>query len=206
MRLAIVSIALASSLVSGLAATAAFGTAQDEPQQKRPLGIPGFRQAESERLAEEIVGSWTLLEYRNRHEVLTRRDYAGFASFQNGFFTFLLRLDVTEDGLLGPRPETIVQAGVHRYRLVDDRLQTATVMGFSNENDDFQLQAEPSSFPREFQVTLADQRLSLRRWDGLELVFARSDATDAFPKKAAEALERNRGRNFSVPPDWDRRR
>lgn len=197
------------ALVLPLLAALAGAVLQKTKPQEEPAsrGLPGLRQAENARIEEELVGTWTLLEYRSPREVIERRDFSGFASFQNGFFTFLLRLDVLDETFLGPKPQTIVQAGVHRYRIEDGlHLQTATVMGFSNETDDFELQGEPTSFPREFEVTLEDDRLSLRRWDGLTLVFARADATGTFPPKAAEALERNRGRRFTPPADWNRRR
>ena len=190
----------------GLAGLLTLSFVQEE-EIKRPLGFSGFKETEKERIEEEIEGTWMLLEYKSPREVLPRNQYAGFASFQNNFFSMTLRLSGTKRGIFADRPATVVQAGVHRYRLSNDlRLQTATVMGFSNENDDFELEIEPSAYPREYQVSLKEDQLSLRRADGLEFVFRRADSDGYFPRKAADALERNRGRVFRVPDDWEQRR
>ncbi len=187
-----------------LLAASAMLPAQEE---KKPGGISGYRQSEKERLEQELVGAWILLEYRNPREVLERGHYSGFASFQSGYFNLMLRIDALSPSLLGPQPQTIVQAGVHQYRLTGDaRLQTATVMGFSNDTPDFELQADPGGFPREFAVFLKDDALTLRRWDDLELVFRRADATGSFPKRSADVLDRYRGRVFTPPDDWGKER
>ena len=180
------------------------GTGQEEAPP-RPAGLPGYRLASRETIAKEIEGTWMLLEYTNPREVLARNQYSGFVSFQNGFFTILLRYRTLERGLLGDRPETTVQAGVHRYRISGgNALQTATVLGFSNESGD--VEVEPGSFPREFDVDLQQDVLTLRRWDDVAFRFRRVDGTNTFPSKAADALERNRGRRFTPPANWDQKR
>jgi hypothetical protein len=183
---------------------AAFLPQQEE--QKKPRGIPGFRLDEQARLEEELIGTWLLLEYTNPHESVERRHFSGFASFQNGYFSFLLRLEVLGTYFFGVRPQTIVNAGVHQFRVTENRLQTATVLAFTNENPAYELEAEPGAFPREFEITLADNQLSLRRHDGVEFVFRRIEDSGAFPKQAADVLERYRGRTFTAPEDFGRKR
>ena len=178
----------------------------NQEEQKKPGGIPGFRMDEQARLEKELDGTWLLIEYTNPHETVERRNYSGFAFFQNGYFSFTLRLEVLATHFFGVRPQTMVNAGVHQFRITENRLQTATVLAFTNENETYELEAEPGAFPREFEITLADNQLSLRRHDGLQFVFRRVEDSGPFPKQAADALERYRGRTFTAPEDFGRRR
>lgn len=193
-------------LAIGLCGVLAAFLSQEE-EQKKPRGIPGYRQAEQERLEEEVLGTWALVEYRNPREVLERSHYSGFASFQNGYFTLILRFEVLETSFFGPRPQMIFRAGTHQYRVTGDgRLQTATVLAFSNETPLYEIEVEPGALPREYQLLVDDGQLTLRRWDGVELVFRRAEGAGTFPQRAADALERYRGREFTPPPDWGRKR
>lgn len=178
---------------------------QDDDLPK-PTGLAGHLQAEAERIEAELEGPWALLEYRDPTTTVERHQYAGYATFQDGVMTLLLRLDIPSRRLLGTREVTIVHAGAYHYRIVGgNRLQTATMMGFSNDNDDLELAAEPPTFPREYEVTVRDGELRMRRWDALELVF-RKIGGGAFPERAADALERGRGRPFVTPEEWVRER
>ena len=131
--------------------------------------------------------------FESAEEVIDQRDARGFANFQDGFMTLIFQGRQFEPSFLNREPvQFAIQAGAYRFRISPQlTLQTATVRGYSNANEDGVLIFERSRQAREYTIELKEDELVLSHAQGHRFVFARLRATD-FPPEAIEALERAR--------------
>lgn len=153
-----------------------------------PLGVTAVRLPERQRLTKEIEGSWLLVNFQSGTEPVDPNSVSGFAQFQNGYSTMLF--EAVEDNVQPPYVGGVhVQGGAHRYKISDFlTLQLATIMGFDSFNKDSEVVLESTSFPREYQIKLQGDMLTLSRMDGTTFWFSRMAETE-FPLEALDALE-----------------
>jgi hypothetical protein len=98
----------------------------------------------------------------------------------------LIAHGVSDASLTGETRE-LVQAGAHYWRIgTFETLEMAAVMGHDNFDGD--LVAEPRLEPREYEISLMANRLTLSRRDGARLVFERFDV-NSFPPEAARFVD-----------------
>lgn len=193
---------LAASLLLGLAVPLlplAASRSQDGQETPRP-GHPlkAFQKEQSERFAREIQGAWMLVEYDDPEEPELRDGVEGFAIFHDGFLTMILQLRAFRSQLLGSRDQLFVDGGAYRYRFADSGdLQTVSLMGFTNLNNDAQLLPLGGSEVDEYIVTLDDGLLGLRNTDDVLMTFRRVEAGE-FPRTAIRRLEQRFG---AFPPE-----
>ncbi len=188
---------LLGTLVAGLVPATLQDPVEDEREEQEE-GLPpftAFRESEARRLEQKIRGVWILTLFESAEAVIEQRDARGFANFQDGFMTLIFQGRWFQSSFLGRAPvQFAIQAGAYRYRISPQlTLQTATVMGYSNANEDRVLTFERSRQAREYTVELKEEEdeLVLSHPLGHRFVFARLRATD-FPPEAIEALERSR--------------
>lgn len=177
-------------------------TPQEEEQEQEPLvPLSDFRRSERQRLEKEMQGTWVLTLYKGAYDVVEQSTVRGFLMFDRGLVAMNLQLIAQPHGFLGRGERYYVQAGLHRYRLTELlQLQLASVMAFTNANDDDELAADPASYPREYEITVAGNDLTLRRWDGEELTFRRMRGGE-FPEEAIRRLDQARGSGQPVQED-----
>jgi hypothetical protein len=172
---------------------------QGEEQEQEPLvPLSDFRRSERQRMEREMQGTWVLTLYRGAYDVVEQSTVRGFLMFDRGLVAMNLQLIAQPHGFIGRGERYYVQAGLHRYRLTELlQLQLASVMAFTNANDQDELAADPASYPREYDNTIAGNDLTLRRWDGEELTFRRMRGGE-FPDDAIRRLDRARGSGEAV--------
>jgi hypothetical protein len=169
-----------------------WGRTQEESPLS-PVAIPSSPQ--QEQLEEQLVGVWTLVGYDFVGRSLDEQRLQGFAVFLDGFMSITLQAQAAEPTRIfgGSDIGYYFQAGVHRYRVSEMmRLQTASILGFDNMNDDAQLDFIGATSVREHQLTLQGDLLTLFNEDGSRLVFRKTHKS-AFPVYAIEHLRRNVG-------------
>lgn len=166
---------------------------KQEQQEDRRSPMARFQDDEQKRLSEGIEGSWILLDYMDPTEVvLDDIQTQGFATFHDGFMQILMtepgvRLRVFRRAI----DELWVWSGAYRYRIDPlGFLQTQSVMGF--DNSDGALLTESSGLAEEYQITLAEGELVLRRNDGVTYTFRAATAGE-FPEDAIQAVQSRRG-------------
>lgn len=182
-------------LWTGLLSTA-FGPAllpQEQKEKKKSVNpVTRFFEDEGERLAKEVEGTWTLFEYTDPTDLALDDVASGFASFHDGFLTLTLAMDMVDRSLLGLSEYTVLDSGIYRYR-VDEQanLQLASVMSFSNQTQDGEVERQPAGQVLEYLMRLQDGVLELRDVDGVLSSFRKIAAGD-FPDSAIHKLDRRR--------------
>lgn len=185
--------------------TTAFGSAsllqeqKQEKEKKKSLNpVTRFFDEESERLAKEVEGAWTLFDYTDPASIELDDVASGFATFHDGFLTLTLSVDAVDQGFLGLDVYTILDTGLYRYR-VDEQanLQLSSVMTFTNQTDDGTVQRDPSGMVLEYLMRIEEGVLELRDPDGGMFSFRKIAAGD-FPDSAIRKLDRRR----SGTPQW----
>ena len=160
-----------------------------------------FRKSEKERMEELIVGTWLLVRYDRQGVIVEQSKVRGFVTFYGGYMSMSLELLALREVIFGANEQTYIQSAVNRYRFSETNfLQTATLMGFTNANRTARVRSAPENYPREYEVTVSEDELVLRRHDGDMLTFRRVEGGD-FPQKAVDLLDRTRGRDVTVD-DW----
>ncbi len=184
--------------------TTAFGSAllpQEKKEEKKKSQNPvtRFFEDEGERLAKEVEGTWTLFDYTDPTDVALDDVASGFASFHDGFLTLTLAMDTVEPGFLGASEYTILDSGIYRYRIDElANLQLSSVVSFSNQTPDGEVERQPSGLVLEYFMRLQDGVLELRDVAGVLLSFRKIAAGD-FPDSAIRKLDRRR----SGTEQWD---
>lgn len=182
---------------------------QEDRQEKPPKPKSGgavtrFFAEEGERLEKELEGSWMLLDYTDPNIPPLDGGASGFATFHAGFLTWMLAIDSAERGLFGPRAFLVLESAAYRYH-VDEQanLQLASVMSFTNNTEDGELEREPSGIAFEYFTRLDEGVLELRDPQGVVLSFRKVEAGD-FPDSARRKIDRQRGGTQSFEEDEER--
>ncbi len=165
----------------------------EQPVPEKPLSRS---HKERERLTQEIEGSWLLMDFLEpNEEAFDTSALRGFATFDDGFLTMIIEAEALERPFLGRvREYLFAQAGAYRYRIDDvGKLQTSSVMSFTNLTGDGVLRSEPGSQVGEYEVRLSDGELVLRNETGGVLTFSRVQA-GKFPESAVQKLEKRRSK------------
>jgi hypothetical protein len=185
---------IACLLLAGLLAPAPSPRQAQEEPAKRTNPVTRFFEAEGERLARELEGSWMLLDYTDPLVSPDAGSASGFAAFHSGFLTWMLAIDSATQSLLGLSEFLILESAAYRYR-VDDQasLQLAAVMGFSNNTESGDVERDPSGIAFEYFARIEDGVLELRDPDGVVLTFRKVEAGD-FPDSAIRKIEKQRSR------------
>jgi hypothetical protein len=166
------------------------------PQEQEPDkrdAITRYVDQQAEALAKELEGSWMLMEYRDPLVPDQEDAGSGFATFHDGFLTWMLAFDSAEDTLFGMREFLVLESGAYRYH-VDEQafLQLASVMSFTNNTDDGNVERDPSGEAFEYFAKIEDGVLELRDTEGITLTFRKVQAGD-FPESAVRQIEKQRG-------------
>ena len=173
---------------------------EEEQEKKSPAGIGGIFAGEAERLAQEIEGSWMLMEYVDPDEIPLEDAASGFMTFRAGFLTWILSVEAFEKRWFTVDDRVFLQTGAYRYRFDETAsLQLASVLAFSNDNDDGDLQRDPA-LAFEYTVTLADDVLELSDPDGVRMSYRRIEAGE-FPENAVRRIESQRSRTPAWGPE-----
>ena len=185
--------------VASIAARVRVQEGQEKQKKKPSSAITRFYQTEVERLTQEIEGSWMLIGYTDPEEPPIDEQVSGFATFDQGFVTLMISVDAVEQHLFHLRPYLFYHSGAYRYRFDEQAtLQFASVMSFTNDNDDRVLEREPTGMVFEYFTTLSDDLLELRDSDAVVMSFRRIKAGD-FPESAIRKLDARRGGQ----PHWE---
>jgi hypothetical protein len=192
---------LTATALLGLLALVPTLLAQDgggvqDPELENLPPLTAYRLAERKRIEKGIVGAWNLVEFRSAALEIPVGSVQGFAMFQDGFLMLNLQARQIREGFLSDYKEYGFQAGTHQYRISDlGSLQTAALQGFSNFNVERELQFEVPAWPREYDIELDGDDLSLiRQRNGSRLMFRRVKS-EGLPEKALDHLDRTRGAN-----------
>jgi hypothetical protein len=174
----------------------------EKPQETTPPKrstdpVTRFFQGEGERLAEEIEGSWMLVDFVDprQHPLTDAAD--GFATFHDGFLTLIVSIRTLNQRWLNLEEELLLQTGAYRYRFDEQtNLQLSTVLGYTSFTEGAVLVRERSGEAYEYITTIADGVLELRTVDGVVISFRRTAAGE-FPDSAIRTLEGDRsGQEF----------
>src|SRR5262245_17816558 len=178
------------------------GKQEKEGQEKKKSAsaITRFFQDETERLTKEIDGSWMLTEYTDPEQLDVAEGLNGFAMFHDGYLTLMTALDGVTRRLFRYRSHIYLQAGTYRYRIDEQtNLQLSSVMLFSNDTDDGELEHHPAGQVFEFLAKLEEGVLELRDTTGL-LMTSRKVSAGEFPESAIRKLDSHR----SGTPFWEK--
>lgn len=155
---------------------------EDDPPE---LPFPG-RVDPLDTVREGLQGYWRLTRFLHPANDTDRYDVRGFLSVDEIYLTFIVHA-VPLSGSFFTNNATLLQGGVHHWRVSSEGvLQTSAVISHTNFGGPMQL--EPNYTPREFQVDLVGDTLTLTRSDGGILAFERIAATP-FPQAAIEIIE-----------------
>jgi hypothetical protein len=169
---------------------------EETPRPRAPL--KAFQLEEAERFEREVQGAWILIEYDDPEELDLRDGVEGFAVFHDGFMSMTLQLRAFRSQLLGSREQLFVDSGAYRYRFAENGdLQTSSLMGFTNLNNDAQL-LPLSAEVDEYIAKLENGQLSLRNTDDVLMTFRHVEAGE-FPRAAIRRLDER----FGVFPPED---
>ena len=150
-----------------------------------PIGVLGFRPSQRKLLEEGLLGTWRLERFVHPEQPIAEGDVVGAALFARDTLSIQIHIRTLRPFATGP--DFYVQAGIHYWRIDEQlRLSTATVIGHSDLAGP--MTYEPAFQPREFEVTLDLDSMSLTRPDGARLEFSRIDV-EGFPEQALRALE-----------------
>ena len=192
MRIATPFILASLALPSMVAAP--FGNSQRQegnPYAPKPAQSDLTREEEANaKLDQKLQGAWTLTDYVNPLSIVPREDVKGFALIHDGFMTITFQAVGDSGGLFLGNQQFVVQSAAFRYRVTDgSKLQLAGLMGFTNDNEDFELEFTTSKLPREYRVDLIGDRLRLIRRSGVGFELRRT-ARSEFPQAAIDRLRR----------------
>ncbi len=166
---------------------AAQDTTEVEPtdQDEFPPGWRGEQLRREAQLREQLIGHWQLIEFRHASNNLAGTQVAGFMSIDPEVLTIVLHAALSEPG---PFQEPLqLQGGAHYWRIDENqRIQTASILSHSTFNG--RPEIERSLTPREYEPTLAETELTLRRGDGSQLIFLRVPGL-AFPDAAIAIMD-----------------
>lgn len=192
--------------------TLAGPTAQDpqdpgDDQDEETLGLSPwtkFQEEESRRLLDEIEGTWNLLAFHTVDESIDPEDFRGYAQFQDGYMTLILSGAEDNNFIFGPSVQYALLAGVYRYRFSEyGTLQLATLFGYDNQTPNRRLAFHRPGEPTEFDVTLDEGILDMRRPGGVRYEFRKLGASE-FPEDAIDELRsRSSGLQADDPTDPD---
>jgi hypothetical protein len=165
---------------------------KQEPPKKSDNPVTRFFEDAAESLTKELDGSWMLLDYTDPQMPVEAGQARGFLTFHEGFLSWLLTIDSSEQSLFGLRSFLILDSGAYRYR-VDEQanLQLAAVMSFTNNTDDGNVDQDPPGTTFEYIAKIEDNVLELRDTEGIVITFRKVEAGD-FPDSAVRRLEEQR--------------
>lgn len=163
------------------------GADTDQDEEKLP-----FKERENRRIERDIQGAWTLTDYLRPDTVVPRSDVQGFAIFEDGYMMFTFQAVEDSEDFFFAEEQYVVQSGAFRYRMFDGYLlQVAGLVGYTNANEDYELEFGTIKIPREYRVNLKGDRLELKRTSGIGFVFRRMGDSQ-FPRSAIDQLQRQR--------------
>jgi hypothetical protein len=169
-----------------------FLPAQEQGADKRDA-VTRFIDQQAATLGKELEGSWMLMEYRDPLVPEQEGAASGFATFHDGFLTLMLAFDTAEDTLFGMREFLVLESGAYRYHIDEQAfLQLASVMSFTNNTDDGNVERDPSGEAFEYFAKIEEGVLELRDSEGITLTFRKVAAGD-FPESATRKIEKQRG-------------
>lgn len=183
----VASLALATALGTGPLARPAEVHAperavQDDPP---PLPFPG-RVDPLDATREALQDYWRLTRFIHPTNDIDRYDVRGFLWADPIYMTFMVHA-VPLSGNFFTDNSILMQGGVHHWRInTEGVLQTSAVISHTNFVGYMQL--EPNYTPREFQIDLVGDSLTLTRSDGGILTFERITPTP-FPQAAIEIID-----------------
>lgn len=156
-----------------------------EQDPDAPVGVLGYRPSQRKALEQGLLGTWRLERFVHPDQPIADGDVVGAALFAPGTLSIQIHIRTLRPFASGP--DFYVQAGIHYWRIDEQlRLATATVIGHSDLVGP--MTYEPAFQPREFEVSLDGDSLSLTRPDTARLEFSRMEI-EGFPEQAQRALE-----------------
>ena len=170
-----------------------------QEEESERSAVTRFFEGEAERLTEGLEGSWMMMDYTDPSTPLHSGVASGFLTFHEGFMTWIISVDTAEVTFLGLRAFLMLDAGAYRYH-VDEQanLQLSSVMSFTNDTPEGDLQRERNGFAFEYFTRLEDEVLELRDPNGIVMSFRKVRAGE-FPESATRGIEKRRART----PSWD---
>lgn len=158
------------------------------PTSDKTPPFTAFAAKEKARLEAELPGIWTIVTYEAPGRAIDQQRVQGYILFQDGFVSITLQAQSLEQGVLGQELEIYFQGTVHRYRVNELlKLQFASVMGFSNMNEEGAIELIGNSYAREHQISLRDNLLTMTNEAGGRMVLRRVGKSD-FPQTAIDFL------------------
>jgi len=174
-------------------------TQEEDEDELSGNAFTRFFLQEGERLAEEVEGTWMLLEYVDPLEPELAANTSGYAMFQDGFLSFMLTVEAWERRIFRLRERLIVLSGLYRYRFDEQAfLQLSSTTSITNQTSDGNMQQEPAGTVVEYYATIEDGTLELRDPDGVVMTFRKVTAGE-FPERDIRTLESLRSRT----DQWD---
>ena len=157
------------------------GRAEQPPQEDDPAetDIFGRPVKGAKRLGASLLGLWQLMDVTDNRYPKTNRKAAGYILFTEGYLALEIHMTWQESEGEGRIQAAQHQSGIQTYKIVANRLQTASLIGsaFSPDRTLFstydRLVWEPPGMRRNFTVKVDGSFLTLRRDDGSQLTFAR---------------------------------
>ena len=135
---------------------------------------------------EALQDYWRLTRFIHPTNDIDRYDVRGFLWADPVYMTFMVHA-VPLSGNFFTDNSILMQGGVHHWRInTEGVLQTSAVISHTNFVGYMQL--EPNYTPREFQIDLVGDSLTLTRSDGGILTFERITPTP-FPQAAIEIID-----------------
>lgn len=136
-------------------------------------------------LTANLVGAWRMTEMTPTPPALPPVRSSGVLVVTEHVLSLIAH--GVSDAALTDETRELVQAGAHYWRIGPlETLEMAAVMGHDNFDGD--LVAEPRLEPREYEISLVANQLTLSRRDGARLVFERFDVR-SFPPEAARFVD-----------------
>jgi len=177
--------ALAAALVLGQDPTPPPSPVPPAPDDADPpVGVLGYRASQRKELADGLIGAWKLDRYFHPDQPIPEGDVVGAAMF--GRETMSITMHVRSLRPFASGPDFFVQGGIHYWRIDEVlRLQTSALIAHSDLTG--VMTYERAFEPREFEIALADDRLTLQKPDTSRLEFSRIQV-DAFPEQAIQSI------------------
>lgn len=165
---------------------------QEKEKKKADNPVTRFFDETGERLTRELEGAWTLTDYSDPTDLEFDDLASGFATFHDGFVTLILAMDTLDRNFLGVTRHLVLDTGVFRYRIDEQvSLQLSSVMSFSNQNEDGDMERERPGRTAEYYASIEDDVLELRDPEGVVFSFRKVTAGE-FPESAIRKLDRRR--------------
>ena len=174
----------------------------EQVQQEPRNAFTAFQEEESARLEKAVQGAWLLMDYQTTAFVIDPEDVRGFVMFYDGFMTLTLQAREESGGFFGTALEYTFQSGAYRYRIVDGvHLQVVGMIGFTNANEERELDFQAPLEPHEYVMTVADNELGLTRMDGRSFRFRKLERGE-FTESSIDRLNRLRTGDFVDDERW----